>query len=157
MLGVEAGVDYEDLGRWEPACKPGSVVDDHSSGWCVTATPQATYPGTCAGRTSRPAGRLFPYLVLLRVGFTVPRTVASRAVRSYRTFSPLPASEDTWAVCFLWHFPSARAAQALPGTLPCGARTFLRALRHRDRPADSRTYYVGLTSVRQPPSLAPLD
>jgi len=31
-----------------------------------------------------------PYLVLLRAGFTVPRTVTSRAVRSYRTFSPLP-------------------------------------------------------------------
>ncbi len=31
-----------------------------------------------------------PYLVLLRVEFTVPRTVASRAVRSYRTLSPLP-------------------------------------------------------------------
>jgi hypothetical protein len=28
---------------------------------------------------------------LLRVGFTVPRTVTGRAVRSYRTFSPLPA------------------------------------------------------------------
>ena len=26
---------------------------------------------------------------------------------------------------FLLHFPSARAAQALPGTVPCGARTFL--------------------------------
>jgi len=26
---------------------------------------------------------------------------------------------------FLLHFPSARAAQALPGILPCGARTFL--------------------------------
>ena len=31
-----------------------------------------------------------PYLVLLRVGFTVPRHVTTRAVRSYRTFSPLP-------------------------------------------------------------------
>ena len=30
------------------------------------------------------------YLVLLRVEFTVPRTVTSRAVRSYRTLSPLP-------------------------------------------------------------------
>ena len=29
------------------------------------------------------------------------------------------------AVCFLWHFPWARTPQALPGTLPCGARTFL--------------------------------
>ena len=31
------------------------------------------------------------------------------------------------AVSFLWHFPWARAPQALPGTLPCGARTFLSA------------------------------
>ncbi|GLP97510.1 hypothetical protein GCM10007895_28170 [Paraferrimonas sedimenticola] len=29
-------------------------------------------------------------MVLLRVEFTVPRTIASRAVRSYRTLSPLP-------------------------------------------------------------------
>lgn len=32
-----------------------------------------------------------PYLALLRVEFTVPRTVTSRAVRSYRTLSPLPS------------------------------------------------------------------
>jgi len=31
-----------------------------------------------------------PYSVLLRVGFTLPQGVATRAVRSYRTFSPLP-------------------------------------------------------------------
>src|SRR3569833_3390004 len=35
-----------------------------------------------------------PYLVLLRVGFTVPRRVATRAERSYRTISPLPALAD---------------------------------------------------------------
>ena len=34
--------------------------------------------------------RVLPYLVLLQAGFTVPRAVTSRAVRSYRTFSPLP-------------------------------------------------------------------
>jgi len=50
--------------------------------------------------------------------------VASDAVRSYRTFSPLPATKSL-AVYFLWHFPSAYAAQALPGTLAHGARTFL--------------------------------
>jgi hypothetical protein len=33
---------------------------------------------------------MFLYLVLLQVGFTVPRHVATRAVRSYRTISPLP-------------------------------------------------------------------
>lgn len=31
------------------------------------------------------------YLALLQVGFTLPRHVATRAVRSYRTLSPLPA------------------------------------------------------------------
>ena len=29
------------------------------------------------------------------------------------------------AVCFLWHFPRGHPHRALPGTLPCGARTFL--------------------------------
>ena len=39
---------------------------------------------------------------------------------------------------FLLHFPSAHAAQALPGTLPCGARTFLDARKvQRDCLADS--------------------
>ena len=32
------------------------------------------------------------------------------------------------AVCFLWHFPWDRSRWALPSTLPCGARTFLRPL-----------------------------
>ena len=41
-----------------------------------------------AGRAARVSP---PYLVLLRMGFTVPRSVAGRAVRSYRTLSPLPA------------------------------------------------------------------
>jgi hypothetical protein len=30
-------------------------------------------------------------LALLQVGFTMPRRVTTRAVRSYRTISPLPA------------------------------------------------------------------
>ncbi|SFN16692.1 hypothetical protein SAMN05216289_10618 [Dokdonella immobilis] len=34
------------------------------------------------------------------------------------------------AVCFLLHFPSTHVAQALPGTLPCGARTFLAVPKH---------------------------
>ena len=60
--------------------------------------PRATYPETVstthpevaqskAGRATRISP---PYLVLLRMGFTVPRAVAGRAVRSYRTLSPLP-------------------------------------------------------------------
>ncbi len=29
------------------------------------------------------------------------------------------------AVCFLWHYPRSHLHRALPGILPCGARTFL--------------------------------
>ena len=81
-------------------------------------------------------------------------SVASRAVGSYPTFSPLLAfalrasryglrrSRPCFracpavargsksrgrrrAVCFLCHFPSGRPARVLPGALPCGVRTFL--------------------------------
>jgi len=53
-------------------------------------------------------------------------TLAPYAVRSYRTLSPLPDPlAGPSAVCSLLHWPSAHAAQELPGTLPCGARTFL--------------------------------
>ena len=85
--------------------------------------PLATYPDPTR------AAPKDPYLVLLQVGFTLPFTLPHNAVRSYRTFSPLPAKgpkASPQAVCFLWHFPSAHAAQMLSGTLPCGARTFLR-------------------------------
>ena len=40
-------------------------------------------------------------------------------------FHPCLCPRGPSAVCSLLHFPSARAAQALPGTVPCGARTFL--------------------------------
>jgi len=68
----------------ESAGKPGSV-DGQPFLWDARhRAPQATYPGAMR------ATSWLPYLVLLRVGFTVPRRVATRAVRSYRTFSPLP-------------------------------------------------------------------
>ncbi len=38
---------------------------------------------------------MFPYLVLLRVGFTMPQTVTRCAVRSYRTISPLPDADES--------------------------------------------------------------
>ena len=41
---------------------------------------------------------------------------------------PSPIGEGGSAVCSLWHFPSPCGAQALPGTLPYGARTFLTLL-----------------------------
>ena len=100
--------------------KPGSVVDSHSS------RPAIAHWLKQPTRVQYGPYLLNPYLALLRVEFTVPRTVTSRAVRSYRTLSPLPdPPEGPSAVCSLLHWSWACAPQALPGTLPCGARTFL--------------------------------
>ncbi|CAN5279762.1 hypothetical protein BH24PSE2_BH24PSE2_06270 [soil metagenome] len=117
--------------RWEPADKPGSVGGNHSSGMRVAAHLERP---TREPVRATPAAyrRALPYLVLLRVGFALPRRVTTRAVRSYRTISPLPAERHVrQAVCFLLHFPWTRVPQALPGTLPCGARTFLRLSQRR--------------------------
>jgi len=100
------------------ADKPGSVGNNHSSRpiiahWLKQPT-----------RFQRGPRHKEPYLVLLQVEFTLPQTVASCAVRSYRTLSPLPLLK-TKAVCSLLHLSSAHAAQTLSGTSPCGARTFL--------------------------------
>ena len=70
---------------------------------------------------------MLPYAVLLQVGFAVPRDVvlARGALLPHRFTITTHALRHRSAVCSLLHFPSAHAAQALPGTLPCGARTFL--------------------------------
>jgi hypothetical protein len=67
------------------------------------------------------------YLVLLRVGFTVPVCYQTRGALLPHRFTLTTHAREGHrsAVCSLLHFPSAHAAQALPGTLPCGARTFL--------------------------------
>ncbi len=62
-------------------------------------------------------------------GLPCRTALAPYAVRSCRTLSPLPDPlARPSAVCSLLHWPSAHAAQELPGTLPYGARTFLDAL-----------------------------
>ena len=57
----------------------------------------------------------------------MPRTITGRAVRSYRTLSPLPVPIQDWpsAVYSLLHWLLAFATQTLSGTLPFGAPTFL--------------------------------
>ena len=61
------------------ADKPGSVVDNHSSGTDVTICLKQPTREPCGPHVM--PKHLFLYLVLLQVGFTV---------RSYRTLSPLP-------------------------------------------------------------------
>jgi hypothetical protein len=78
-------------------------------------------PGTQMVRaTPRPLFGLAP-------GGVCHATPVTRSpVRSYRTVSPLPVlPKEPSAVYSLLHFPSPCDARALPGTLPCGARTFL--------------------------------
>ncbi len=102
------------------ADKPDSVVDSHSSRPSIARWLQQPT------RSQREPRRTEPYLVLLRVEFTSPYTVASNAVRSYRTLSALPVSINTPSAVFsLLHLSSTFAAQALPGTLLYEVRTFL--------------------------------
>ncbi len=77
----------------EPAGKPGSVVGSHSSGTRVTAGLKRPTRKRARISAATPCLRapLLPYLALLRVGFAVPSSVTTDAVRSYRTVSPLPS------------------------------------------------------------------
>ncbi len=113
--------------------KPGSVVDSHSS------RPAIAHWLKQPTRVQYGPYLMNPYLALLRVEFTVPRTVTSRAVRSYRTLSPLPdptcVGHRRFALCCTGRgFPP----QALPGTLPYGARTFLPSARLPERTTTKR-------------------
>ena len=51
--------------------------------------------------------------------------VATGAVRSYRTFSPLPPVRPDRRCVFCATSPSSCPDRELPGALPCGVRTFL--------------------------------
>lgn len=104
----------------ELADKPGLVVDSYSS------RPAITHRLKRPTRSQREQRHTGPYLVLLRVEFTLLRTITSRTVRSYRTLSPLPIRR--LAVFSLLHLSSVHTAQALPGTLLFEARTFLPVL-----------------------------
>src|SRR5262245_35499008 len=103
----------------ESAGKPGSVVEQSFILSTRRRVLQAANPGTA--RTTP----MFPYLALLQVGFALPRMLPSARCALTAPFHPYLVSSRKQAVYFLWHFPSARAAQALPGTLSYGARTFL--------------------------------
>jgi hypothetical protein len=107
------------VGEAEWACKPDPVVDDHLSGTDVAVGLSRAYPS--AGRASLSRS----YLPLLRVGFAKPPRCRDAGALLPHRFSFSWGGEPLREFSFLWHFPSARAALPLAGTLPCGVRTFL--------------------------------
>ena len=61
--------------KWESADKPGSVVDNHSSGMCVAThlkQPTREHARVARCRLKQASADLLSYLVLLRAGFAVP-------------------------------------------------------------------------------------
>jgi hypothetical protein len=92
--------------RKESAVKPGSVVDSHSSGMRVAAPlKRPTRRPVCGPHTAAkaPLASLFG---LAPGGVCHAVSVATRAVRSYRTISPLPAPlAQRLGGIFLLHFP----------------------------------------------------
>jgi hypothetical protein len=74
-------------------------------------------------REQRGPRHTFPYLVLLRVGFTMPLLLPATRCALTAPFHPYLLIKA--GGIFLLHWPSVLTAQALPGTLPYGARTFL--------------------------------
>ena len=102
-------------------------MDDHSSGMRIAAhlmRPTRTTMRKRIFRRSELPGR--PFLFGLAPGGVCPAaSVTSRAVRSYRTFSPLPAIEIAWRFVFCGTFPGVAPAGRYPAPCFRGARTFL--------------------------------
>jgi len=119
------------LGRTSPYASsdlPGSLCEPQ-----VRDRSPARFPIWSCSRWGLPCHRVLPPA---RCALTAP-------------FHPyLPALRPTSAVYFLLHFPWARAPQVLPGTLLCGARTFLCKLRS-DCLADSRSNYTRAASMQR--------
>ena len=125
----------------------------------------ATYP-----RVER-SGQLLPsYLVLLRMGFTLPARITPAAVRSYRTFSPLPPTPTRsprpggiFSVALSVKLALSEPPRPLAGMLPCGDRTFLPAGEPKLTPERPPVYrptfivaaYLGCDSIlRAPPMMS---
>ncbi len=113
------------------ARKPGSVVDGHLSRACVSAGLER--PTFREGTGSPLSGIILsetpPFLVLLRMGFTLTACVTTDPVGSYPAFSPLPLPRRLFSVALsLGSLPPAVSRHPCPsepglssraGSLPC--------------------------------------
>ena len=151
--------------RCEPVCKPDSVSWQARMAIIPLGRrllssssdlPESEPLARCRARLR--SGPLLPsYLVLLRVGFSLPRTSPSgrcaltlSPVARDRTFSPLPrrwplGPARRYIFCGTVRTGRSSAVSRtradpswpLASTLPCGVRTFLPARKRSDRPTGS--------------------
>ena len=110
------------------ACKPGSVPaeagDGHSSGTPVTGRLARPTRATARKPACLTEPGLPPLFGLAPGGVYPAAAVTGRAVRSYRTFSPLPGSRaGRYGLCGT--FPGVAPAGHYPAPCFRGARTFL--------------------------------
>ena len=145
----------------QAACKPNSVEDGHSSRRCITVTLQQPTrrfplpfrlapswitrvgaPGRHASAADRVGPRISSLFGLAPCGVYHAAAVTGSAVRSYRTFSPLPSSlarRGRYILCGTGRLAALTPrSRTLSGTLPCGVRTFLSRLRSRSPAAAAR-------------------
>jgi len=130
---VCCGYDEE---TWEVelADKPGSVVGSHSSGTMVTHRLKQPTRRLRRAADVRRRACLFGFAPS---GVYLAVRVATSAVSSYLAISTLPDPVLRPAIGGIFSVAlsvalglSTYSAQALPGTLPYGARTFLYAAKH---------------------------
>src|SRR5918992_4157362 len=111
-------------------------------GWPLPATSgslPAAGPSSSRNR-DRCGPHLAAYLALLRLGVAVPPLLPATRWALTPPFHPYPAgplARAGRAVCSLLPCPSPFGAQALPGSLPSGARTFLETACTAPRPSRS--------------------
>src|SRR5262249_53427821 len=99
-------------------------------------------PGSTGGHPLPLSWRL-PYLALLQVGFTVPPNVATGAVRSYRTVSPLPSpllALGRFAFCCTFRRLTPPRCYLAPRPPEPGLSSTFRE-KCSDRPADLRAHH----------------
>ena len=124
----EKAFKINSLLKKEPACKPGSVVDSHSSGICVTTYLMRPTRIQCGSH------QRIPIWSCSERGLPSPQTVASCAVRSYRTFSPLPVIRRllrrfTFCCTFRRFTPPRRYLALYP--MEPGLSSIMRPLKHK--------------------------
>src|SRR6185295_1360892 len=92
---------------------------------CASPCTSSGLPGSARGPRAAACAACFPIWPCSRRGLPCRRRCRRRGALLPHHFNLAVALARAWAVSFLLHFPWARAPQALPGAVPCGARTFL--------------------------------